>query len=515
MQRLRRGRRGLLVAATLIAALGCALRLHDIAGGQLRGDEAMFLLRGVEIASGARAPAIGLQTTDGLPTPPTFVWLVAALVRLVGPEPARVMGAIALLCGLACGGVVLASARAVGPVAATVAGALLAASPGLLLHQRKVSNPDLLLPFAVLALAAALRAARAREARGAGPALFLGALAATIHYSAAACAVAAAVGWLGGAGGPRARVRRRGAWLGLAAALALVTPFLSALASRPRRAPSADATAAADPAGPAPAEERRLDGGAPGRGPLAAAGMLAGALGAAEGLRIAGPAASAAAAGPLRPLLPVTDAALLLAGGAGLGLLAARARPRTGARAAGARVLVAWAATLALPLGLGLIPARSHYGVAAAVVLALGAGVAVARARRALRRRRRAAAALLACVVAFVAAEAALSGRLVAALAERGGAADAPHDAGARHKLALVRRCVDEGLLVVRYPSFDYVLLLDLERRRRGLTRTHPLRIDYWDLDLLLPVPDPVRGRAAIVADPAAVPPVRLDVAPP
>lgn len=467
----------------LVAALGLALRLHDVGGGQFRGDEALHLARAAAIARGETWAATGMRTTDGWPTPPVFHWVLAGAVLVVGAEPARVMALVAVASGLACGGLVLAGRRLVGRRAALVAGLLVAVSPGLLFFGRKVWNPDLLLPLSVVTLALLGQASRSRgrdRARGGALAVAIGA--AAIHYSAVAAVAAVAATW-------RPGLRVRAPWLALGLWAALLAPFaVEAARERSRAGPL--------PPTPAPTDEAPGIDPAPGRGPLAAARVVSGALGSGCGLVIAGPTAVAAATGglPLRAL----DAALLLAAGAGALLLVRRAR-----RGGPARPLLVWVVVGGASLGAGLVAARDHYALVLAPPLALCAGVAFARAERRLRRARGALAALAVAGVGCVALEAVVGWRLVAELSARGGALDGPHHVGLRWKEAAVARCLDQGLAVADYPTLEFVILADLEGRRRGARETQPFHVPWWNVDLRLPIPQPLQGLGRIGVGPA------------
>lgn len=469
----------------LVAAVGLALRLHDVGGGQFRGDEALHLVRAAAIARGETWVATGMRTTDGWPTPPVFHWLLAGAVLVVGAEPARVMALVAVASGLACGGLVLAGRRLVGRRAALVAGLLVAVSPGLLFFGRKVWNPDLLLPLSVLTLGLVARAARSRQRDGArAGALAVAVGAAAVHYSAVAAVAAVAATWRPGR-------RLRASWLVLGLWALLLAPFAAEAArglSRDGRLPP-----------PAAAEglPQGLDPVA-GRGPLAAARVVAGALGGGAGLVVAGPTAVAAAAGPLAGLVRALDLALLGVAVAGALLLARRAR-----RPGPARALLAWLVVGAVPLGVGVVAARDHYALALAPPLALCAGLAFARAERALRGRRGPLAALALVGVAALAFEAVLGWRLVAELSARGGALDGPHDVGLRWKEAAVRRCLDEGLAVAEYPTLEFLILADLEGRRRRIPETQLHHVPWWNVDLALPKPQPLRGLGKIGVGPA------------
>jgi hypothetical protein len=465
----------------LVAAVGLALRLHDVGGGQFRGDEALHLARAAAIARGETFPATGMRTTDGLPTPPVFHWLLAGAVLVVGAEPARVMALVAVASGLACGGLVLAGRRLVGRRAALVAGLLVAVSPGLLFFGRKVWNPDLLLPLSVLTLGLVGRAARSRGRDGArGAALAVAVGAAAIHYSAVAAVAAVAATW-------RPGLRVRAPWLALGLWAVLLAPFAAAAArelSRDGPLPPPTPTAGAPGIDPVA-----------GRGPIAAARVVAGALGAGAGLVVAGPTAVAAATGPLGGLVAL-DGVLLAVAGVGAVLLARRAR-----RPGPARPLLVWVLVGGLPLGVGLVAARDHYALVLAPPLALCAGLACARAERALRRRGLAALALVG--VAALGLEAVVGWRLVAELGARGGALDGPHDVGLRWKEAAVSRCLDQGLAVADYPTLEFLILADLEGRRRRIQETQLHHVPWWDVDLALPKPQPLNGLARIGLGPA------------
>lgn len=447
-----------------LVALATLLRAVDLEGGQFRGDEALHLARAAAIARGDVLPAIGFPSTDGYPTPAVFHYLLAAPVRVCGPSPLAVMAVIVALNALAIGGLYRVAAPRLGRAPAACAAALLATSPSVVLAGRKIWNPDLLLPVGVLVLALCWRS---RDRRGVdlGLAGVLATVATSLHYSGLALGLVVVWTWLGPGERPRAeRLRWVGPWVGVLVSIAISAPFLLAW-SRVEAATRASAT---DPY----------------RGVGATLVELAALLGPARAARLAGDPSGALGHG--------VGWALLALGITGLVLLARRGPA--------VWLVVVWAVAGLLPLLLGLVPARPHYLRVLLVPLALGVGACAQRLAPRVTPRALATTAGLAATGLALASLSLLWG-----LRDRGGAPHAEYGIPLRAKQAAVAHLLDDGLTLARYPALEYLILSDLEGRRRGVEAT-PWTVPYWEVELRLPTPSPQELGEIVVGagDPAA-----------
>ncbi|HYY88632.1 MAG TPA: hypothetical protein VFA49_07545 [Chloroflexota bacterium] len=218
----RRARRLAVWAAWLGVLVAAVLRLAWLDLVQFGTDEASWLKLAEDLVRFGRVPETGLMSSQGIPAPPHFVYLLAPLVAL-GRDPAVATGAIAL----ANVGAVAATAwlawRWFGPLPGATATLLYAVNPWAVFWSRKIWQPDLLAPIALLLVFGLDRALVGRRLAWAALAFPLVALGTMTHYSFVVLAPLLLV-----AAGLLLRARAWGL-LALAAAVTLLVllPFLA------------------------------------------------------------------------------------------------------------------------------------------------------------------------------------------------------------------------------------------------------------------------------------------------
>ncbi len=200
---------------------------------EFKGDEAMACrlalavvdhLRGAAPA-GQPFPLVGLLSSVGVPNPPLFIYLLALPLAL-WRDPLAAAGAIALANMAAVGLCYRVGRRYFSPFIALASSALFALAPWAVIFSRKIWAQDLLPVFIGAFFLAAHAFLVERRPRALAWLLVLAAAAMQLHLSALILAGVMAGLLVAGRGTIRAR------WLGvgIAAALALSTPYLLHLA---------------------------------------------------------------------------------------------------------------------------------------------------------------------------------------------------------------------------------------------------------------------------------------------
>lgn len=144
---------GIALAAVLLLAL--ASRLVDIHNVEFFHDEAMVAMMAQEMADGLTFPLQGILSSVGIPNPPASIYVMAAAYAITS-DPVFVTAFIALLNVAGIGVLWAIMRRWIGFVPALAAGVWLAVTPWAVLYSRKIWAQDYMLPFVLVALAAAL-----------------------------------------------------------------------------------------------------------------------------------------------------------------------------------------------------------------------------------------------------------------------------------------------------------------------------------------------------------------------
>jgi len=137
----------LMAAATLVIA--AALRLWRLDLTIFERDEGAIVRVAEGIVRLGSRPLSGPVFSQGIPSAPHFMYLLAPIVAL-SRDPAFISGAIAVanLAGIA--GTLWLGWRAFGPVGGITASLLYAVSPWAVFYARRIWQPDILPPMAVL-----------------------------------------------------------------------------------------------------------------------------------------------------------------------------------------------------------------------------------------------------------------------------------------------------------------------------------------------------------------------------
>src|SRR5579884_2489350 len=114
--------------AVLIVALAAWLRLQRLDLVQFLNDEGQALLFAEDLVRLGKVPLVGLITSVGMQSPPTFIYVLAPVVAL-SRDPAVASGLIGLANVAAVGGVLVLAWRRLSWLAGLVAGLDLATNP--------------------------------------------------------------------------------------------------------------------------------------------------------------------------------------------------------------------------------------------------------------------------------------------------------------------------------------------------------------------------------------------------
>jgi hypothetical protein len=174
-------------AAVIVVAVAAGLRLWRLDLIIYEVDEAAILRLAEDMLRLGRIPLSGPIFSAGIPSAPNFIYLLAPVVA-ISRDPAFVAGAIAAANVLGLVGTVWLGWRAFGPLAGLSAGALYAVNPWAIFYARRIWQPELLPPLAVLLFIALDLAVANRRVWWAAATFPLLALAAGVHPSAATLA---------------------------------------------------------------------------------------------------------------------------------------------------------------------------------------------------------------------------------------------------------------------------------------------------------------------------------------
>ncbi|MBK9123219.1 MAG: hypothetical protein IPM16_08875 [Chloroflexi bacterium] len=143
------------IALAAVIVLALAARLIDIQNVEFFHDEAMVAMMAQEMADGLAFPLQGILSSVGIPNPPTSIYVMAVPYAFTN-DPVAVTAFIAVLNAVGVGVLWAIVRRWVGYVPALAAGVWLALTPWAVLYSRKIWAQDYMLPFLLVALAAAL-----------------------------------------------------------------------------------------------------------------------------------------------------------------------------------------------------------------------------------------------------------------------------------------------------------------------------------------------------------------------
>ncbi len=221
---MRRDLRQIVIPVGLVVlAVGVRLAWLDLA--EFHYDEAANMVYTLEAMDAPGLPTLG-RSSDLLNTPtPPHTFYLYTLMALFTTNPVAWTGVIAMVNALGVGLLYLLGARIVAPRAAVIGAALYAVNPYAVLFSRKIWEPEWVAPFFIGALLLCWLGfveGRRWAQLAALPAL---ALVPMLHLSATPLlAVGPLLLWRG-----RGQLHKRSLWIGVVAALALVTPFLVGL----------------------------------------------------------------------------------------------------------------------------------------------------------------------------------------------------------------------------------------------------------------------------------------------
>ena len=162
--------------------LAGAARLWGLDLVEFKSDEAGWLTLAENLVRLGQVPLAGLHSSQGITAPPHFAYVLAPLMAL-GRAPEVATAAIGLANVAAVAGTGWLAWRAFGPLAAIVATSLYAVNPWAVFWARKIWQPDLMPPLAVLLFLALDLGIVRRRLRWAAAAMPIGVLATMVHLS--------------------------------------------------------------------------------------------------------------------------------------------------------------------------------------------------------------------------------------------------------------------------------------------------------------------------------------------
>jgi hypothetical protein len=163
-------------------ALAAVLRLGWLDRVVFQIDEAAPLRAAEDLVRLGRFPVEGPLSSQGLPLAPHFSYLMAPVVA-VGRDPMWPTAAVAAANLAAVAGVLWLAWRSFGPFAGTIATLLFAVNPSAVFYARKVWQPNLHAPLAVLLFAALELGVLQRRAWWAAVTFPIVLLGAGVHYA--------------------------------------------------------------------------------------------------------------------------------------------------------------------------------------------------------------------------------------------------------------------------------------------------------------------------------------------
>lgn len=143
--------------ATLVIAVGAALRLYGLSAMEFKGDERESLLLAQRLiadhpwSSAQPFPAYGLISSNGVGNAPLFTWIIAALWALTH-HPVTLTAAIAILNVITLYPLWRWARRRMDEFRALITLAIVAFSPFFVLFSRKIWAPDFMLAALLLVL---------------------------------------------------------------------------------------------------------------------------------------------------------------------------------------------------------------------------------------------------------------------------------------------------------------------------------------------------------------------------
>jgi hypothetical protein len=164
----------------LVVAAGVRLWRLDLV--EFKADEAGWQGLAEDFVRLGQVPLAGLHSSQGITAPPHFAYVLAPLVA-IARQPEFATAIIVLANVAAVGGVFWLAWRGFGPLAAIVATALYVFNPWSIFWARKIWQPDLMAPLAVLLFVALDLGIVQRRLRWAAAALPIGVFATMVHLS--------------------------------------------------------------------------------------------------------------------------------------------------------------------------------------------------------------------------------------------------------------------------------------------------------------------------------------------
>jgi hypothetical protein len=170
------------VACVVLIVVAAGVRLWRLDLVEFKADEAGWLGLAEDAVRLGHVPLAGMRSSQGISAPPHFAYVLAPLV-MISRQPEFATAAIALANVAAVGGVFWLALRGFGRLAAIVATALYALNPWSVFWARKIWQPDLMAPLAVLLFFALDQGIVQRRLRWAAAAVPIGVFATMVHLS--------------------------------------------------------------------------------------------------------------------------------------------------------------------------------------------------------------------------------------------------------------------------------------------------------------------------------------------
>jgi Dolichyl-phosphate-mannose-protein mannosyltransferase len=173
---------GAVVAAVAIVVLAAGLRLWRLDLVEFKGDESTAMLLAEDLVRLGKVPLVGAASSVGIQNPPLFLYFLAPIVNLTR-DPAVASGAVGLANVAGVAGLVLLAWRNFSPLGGLAAGLAYATNPWAVFYARKVWNPDVVAPLAILYCVALEQAVTANGIGWAVAAFPIFAVGVQMHFS--------------------------------------------------------------------------------------------------------------------------------------------------------------------------------------------------------------------------------------------------------------------------------------------------------------------------------------------
>ena len=173
---------GLRGALLVCAALAALPRLWALDLAEFKFDEASWLLLAEDLVRRGEVPLAGMRSSQGITAPPHFAYVLAPIVAL-SRDPLFVTAAVAIANVAAVCAAFAFAWRSFGPLAGVVTGLLFAVNPWAVFWSRKIWQPDLMAPLAMLLFLALDSGVVQRRFRWAAATFPIAVLATLVHLS--------------------------------------------------------------------------------------------------------------------------------------------------------------------------------------------------------------------------------------------------------------------------------------------------------------------------------------------